>query len=230
MLQFWISLDLPIRRTANDTRTLSLHVLSGAGFGQHYSFSKSTEAAKPGHTFNYIASLGLVLENILLILIFGPQFLTSKFLPRSWARIGQATVDFKSYMTEMVNEEKSLIAKGKVGGGNIINSLLCASEELSKSSASVGVDDKITKGLTKEEIYGNIFVYNFAGHDTMAITLNAAIHLLAAHPEVQDWLSEEINAVITDNRDPTGSYSEIYPQLNRCLSVLVSIHFQDRPL
>ena len=128
VLQFWKSSELPIRRTAKDTRTLSLHMLSGAGFGKSYSFSKSAEAAKPGHIFNYRDSLALILENILVILIFGPKFLTSKFLPASWTRIGQATVDFKFYMTEMVNEEKSLIAKGKYGGGNIINSLICASD------------------------------------------------------------------------------------------------------
>ena len=128
-------------------------------------------------------------------------------------------------MTDMVNEEKRLIAEGKVGSGNIINSLICASEEVSKSLAGVEGDSKITKGLTEAEIYGNIFVYNFAGHDTMAITLNSALYLLASNPEVQDWISEEINAVITDDCVTTWTYSEIYPQLHRCLSVLVRFSF-----
>lgn len=166
VLQYWKSLEPPIRRIAKDTRTLSLHVLSGAGFSKSYSFHKSAEAAKPGQFFNYRDSLAIILENIILILICGPKFLTYKFLPQSWTRIGQATTDFKFHMTEMVNEEKSLIAKGKLGGGNIINSLICASEEMTKSSAGSEEDSKITRGLTEEEIYGNIFVYNFAGHDT----------------------------------------------------------------
>lgn len=163
----------------------------------------------------------MILENISLILVFGPTFLTYKFLPKSWTRIGQATIDFKFHMTEMVSEEERLIGEGKVGSGNIINSLICAPEEMSESLVGVEGDSKITKGLTEAEIYGNIFVYNFAGHDTMAITLNSALCLLASNPEVQDWISEEINTVITDDSVTTWTYSEIYPQLNRCLSVLV---------
>ena len=221
VLQYWKSLEVPIIRTSKDTRTLSLHVLSGAGFGKPYSFHKSAEAPEPGHQFNYRDSLAIILENILLILIFGPAFLKNRFLPESWIRVGQATADFKFHMTGMVDEEYSLIAQGKRSRGNIINSLICASEEISNSTAAPGVDAKSLRGLTKEEIYGNIFVYNFAGHDTMAITLNSALHLLAANPGVQDWISQEINAVITDDRMSTWTYDDIFPQLNRCLAVLV---------
>ena len=222
VLQFWKSLKIPIRRTAKDTRTLSLHVLSGAGFGKSYSFQKSAEPPKPGHMFNYRDSLALVLENSLLILILGPKFLTQKFLPRSWRQIGQATVDFKFHMTEMVHNEERLVAQNEPGGENIIKSLIRASNEMSKSSSSAGTEGSAIRGLTEDEIYGNIFVYNFAGHDTMAITLNWALYLLAAHPEIQAWISEEINAVITDEQSSTLNYSKVYPKLNRCLAVLVS--------
>lgn len=230
MLQFWKSLDIPIRRTAKDTRTLSLHVLSGAGFGKSYSFQKSREPPKPGHVFNYRESLALILENSLLILILGPKFLTSWFLPRSWIRIGQATVDFKFHMVEMVEEEKRLIAEGKPEGGNIINSLIRASEEMSKSPTGAGTEGPGFRGLTEDEIYSNIFVYNFAGHDTMAITLNWALYLLAAHPEIQDWISEEINAVIENDHSSTWNYNEVFPKLNRCLAVLASNPFYFLPL
>lgn len=230
VLHFWKSLKIPIRRTAKDTRTLSLHVLSGAGFGKPYSFQKSAEPPKPGHTFNYRDSLALILENSLLILILGPKFLTQKLLPRSWRQIGQATIDFKFHMTEMVQEEKRLIAQNRPGGENIIKSLVRASEGMSKLSTSASTEGPLTRGLTEDEIYGNIFVYNFAGHDTMAITLNWALYLLAAHPEVQEWISEEINTVITDEDSSTWNYSEIYPKLNRCLAVLVSNPLLHLPL
>ncbi|TVY53796.1 putative cytochrome P450 4d21, partial [Lachnellula suecica] len=224
MLQFWIGLEdnLPIRRTASDTRTFSLHVLSGSGFGKPYSFQKSGEPPKPGHMFNYRDSLALILENSLLILIFGPKFLTKKFLPRSWLRIGQATVDFKYYITEMVNDEKLAISQGKIRGANITNSLIRASEEMSQSAGKTGDKDlQVIRGLTEGEIYGNIFVYNFAGHNTTALTLNSTLHLLAAYPKVQDWISEEINNVVKDDHISTWNYNDIYPQLNRCLAVLL---------
>ena len=231
MLQFWKSLGTPIRRTARDTRTLSLHVLSGAGFGKSYSFQKSAEPPKPGHLFNYRDSLAVILENSLLILILGPKFLTSWFLPASWSRIGQATVDFKFHMVEMVNEEKRLITEKRPEGRNIINSLIRASqEEMSKSSVDPDTGGTGIRGLTEDEIYGNIFVYNFAGHDTMAITLNWALYLLAAHPELQSWISEEIDAVIMGDHSATWHYTEVYPRLNRCLAILVSKSFYLLPL
>ena len=217
-----MSLNIPIRRTAKNTRTLSLHVLCGAGIDKSYPFQKSAEPPKPDHVFNYRKSLALILENILLILILGPKFLTKWFLPKSLTRLDQATVDFKFHTVEMVEEEKRLIAHGKPEGGNIINSLIRSSEQIFKSPTGVGTDGSVFRCLTEDEIYGNIFVYNFAGHDTMAITLNRAIYLLAAHPEIQEWIFEEINAVILDDRSSTWHYNEVFPKLNRCLAVLVS--------
>lgn len=45
-------------------------------------------------------------------------------------------------------------------------------------------------------------MYNFAGHDTMAITLSWSIYLLAA----QDWIAEEINIVLSDRSSSTWNY------------------------
>ena len=77
-------------------------------------------------------------------------------------------------------------------------------------------------GLTEDEIYGNIFVYNFAGHDTMAITMNWAIYLLAANPQVQDWIGEEIQAVLPNTNKETWDYFDTYPKLKRVFAVMVS--------
>ncbi|MCJ1311766.1 hypothetical protein MMC25_005439 [Agyrium rufum] len=221
VLSFWKSLNPPIKRTARDTRTLSLHVLSGVGFGKSYSFHKSAEPPSAGHTFNYRDSLALILENAIPILVFGPKLLNRKFLPNKWRRIGQATVDFKFHMTEMMQEERRLISQHKPGAGNIISSLIKTSaDQIDASNQSLN-DLLERKGLTEEEIYGNIFIYNFAGHDTVAITFNTAIYLLAAYPNVQDWIAEEINAVVPNGNTSSREYGEIYPKLNRCLAVLL---------
>lgn len=126
MLGYWKSLPTPIRRTHKDTRTLSLHVLSGAGFGKPYSFTKAAESPKEGHMFNYRDSLALILENALMILVFGPKFLSGKWLPKRFSRLGQACVDFRDHMETMVREEKEVIHQGKSGSRNLINSLIMA--------------------------------------------------------------------------------------------------------
>ncbi|KAI9650534.1 hypothetical protein NHQ30_000550 [Ciborinia camelliae] len=223
ILQFWKSLEGPVTRTDRDTRTFSLHVLSGAGFGKSYSFKRSTEQPKPGHTYNYRDSLAIVLENCLLILVLGPKLLSKIPWPPKWKRTGQATVDFKYYMTEMLNDEKRAISQGKTRSATFTNSLLRASKEQSQSSSDGSISNGTGsfQGLTEEEIYGNIFVYNFAGHDTTAITLNWTLYLLAAHPEVQDWISEEINFVITNDMPSTWDFKELCPRLNRCLAIML---------
>lgn len=208
-------------------RTLSLHVLSGAGFGKFYSFHRSTEPPKPGHMFNYRDSLSLILENILLILIIGPKFLTSRYRPRVWARVGQAIVDFKAHMHDMYMDERNLLQGGKAGADNILSSLVRASEAGTTDPGNVSLQNlgqhpKAGSGLlTEAEVYGNIFVYNFAGHDTTAITLGWTLYLLAAHPEVQDWLFEEIHFYGVDLDSASESYDAVYPKLKRCLAVLV---------
>lgn len=167
--------------------------------------------------FNYRDSINLILENCLLILVMGPKLLGNLSglvgLPfiGSLARVGQATIDFKDHMTKMLVEEKAAISNGIVRSPTITNSLIRASQ-----------DSSATKGLTEDEIYGNIFVYNFAGHDTTATTLNWALYLLAAHPEIQDWISEEINEVLGDEDADNADFRDVYPKLNRCLAVFVS--------
>lgn len=76
-------------------------------------------------------------------------------------------------MTEVYETEKKALADGKPAENNLMTQLI---------RASLGED-----GLTETEIYGNIFVFNFAGHDTTAHTIAFTVYLLATAPHVQDW-------------------------------------------
>ena len=70
-----------------------------------------------------------------------------------------------------------------------------------------------TKGMSEDEIMGNLFVINFAGHDTTANTLAFAMLLLVAHPEIQQWVSEEVSAVIEDLDQGEQGYGALFPRL-----------------
>ena len=78
------------------------------------------------------------------------------------------------------------------------------------------------EGLTEEEVYGNVFVFNFAGHDATANSLAIGICLLATRPDIQDWIAEEINAVLTGVKSEDSSYEATFSRLPRCLAVVVS--------
>ena len=93
-------------------------------------------------------------------------------------------------------------------------------------SESKGVDRRSNemKPLNVDEILGNIFVFNFAGHDTTAISLAYSVLLLVAHPEVQDWISEELNYHLDTSQSEAWKYEEVFPKLKRCLTILVIMH------
>lgn len=230
MLAWWKLHDRKgVRSTARNISTLTLHVLSSAGFGKSYPFQDSSEAVKEVGPMNHRDALSLILENAMVILVFGPKFLARLSRPKKLAQLGQATVTFKKYMTEILEEEKILMAQGRSGKGNLMTSLIRASDK----GAEVAHASKITNdgslvthaqgGLTENEIYGNMFVFNFAGQDTTAQTLIFTIHLLAAHPEVQDWMGEELQYYLSDDSPSNWSYEEVFPRLKRCLAILVSI-------
>ncbi|KAI0897018.1 cytochrome P450 [Annulohypoxylon nitens] len=76
------------------------------------------------------------------------------------------------------------------------------------------------KGLSADEIFSNLFVINFAGHDTTANTLAFAMLLLASRPDVQAWLAAEIAFVTGDRPLEACDYKELFPQLKRCRAVV----------
>lgn len=113
MLAFWESQGSKvIKSTADDTKTFTLHVLSGAGFGKSYPFKGSNDDVDPQPS-KYRDSLSLILDHILLIMILGPKLLTTRWMPKAWTRISQTVLDFKAYMIEILVEEKHHIGQGK---------------------------------------------------------------------------------------------------------------------
>ncbi|KAI2469560.1 cytochrome P450 [Annulohypoxylon bovei var. microspora] len=193
MLRYWTTKS-SVTSSADDLRTLSLHVLSRAGFGKSFKFVGHDERQSSSPSNSYKESLQTVLENLVLILGLGTKFLANPWLPRKLRTVHEACVSFQKYMNSLYEEEKQAFAEREVRDHNLMTSLVRASQDEAKSSG----------GLTEREIYGNMFAFNFAGHDTTAHTFTFALYFLAAHPEVQDWLSEEIRDVLGDR--PVSEY------------------------
>lgn len=91
------------------------------------------------------------------------------------------------------------------------------------TGANAAADSEGNYGaLTESEIYGNIFVFNFAGHNTTAHIFAFPVVILAANPPVQEWLFEELQYVLGDQDPDDRDYQAVFPRLRRCLAVLVS--------
>jgi cytochrome P450 len=227
MLQSWTSSAEPgIPSVAKDTRTLSLNVLAATGFRRSYRFRSSSQQGTD-EARTYRDALQTVLDNAIFLMLVPPRLLLLPLLPRSWARIGKAAADFKQYMMHMLDEETSLLERGKTGTGSLMTSFVRALDTHQKEEATVksSTVQSPSKGLTVDEIFGNIFVINFAGHDTTANTLAFSMLLLAANPEVQDWVAEELQEVAKNGDSENWDYSVLFPELKRCRAVLVSIPY-----
>jgi len=221
MLEYWRG-KREIKSVADDTRTFSLHVLASAGFGKRYPFQGHLEASAVNVATSYKESLQLILDHCILLMVLGEKFLSKPWLPSKLKKLHQAVGSFRRYMTEVYEEEKTSIAEGKPQANNLMTSLIrSASQNVTEPKGGHDSNHE-PGGLTENEIYGNIFVFNFAGHDTTAHTLAFAIVILATKPLVQDWLHEELRLVLGDNLIEGCGYTENFPALKRCLAILVS--------
>ncbi|KAI1842584.1 hypothetical protein JX266_011197 [Neoarthrinium moseri] len=210
MGDYWASKSA-VKSTADDTRTLSLHVLSRAGFGRSFEFQGHDEKSANGLATNYKESLQIVLDNCVLIMALGTKFLSNPWLPLRLRRVHEACQSFQAYLTELYETEKNYFSDANSRDRTLMASLVRES----------GSEAKTSNGLTESEIFGNMFVFNFAGHDTTTHTLTFAIMYLAVNPSVQDWVFEEVDLVFGDRPVEEWNYEVDFPRLKRCLSVLM---------
>ena len=123
-------------------------------------------------------------------------------------------------MTEAYESEKMVMMRN----GNVENNLMTSLVRASLVSVDQeGITNEAHhEGLTEKEVYGNVFVFNFAGHDATANSLAIGICLLATRPDIQDWIAEEINAVLSGVDSRKSPYETTFRRLPRCLAVVVS--------
>lgn len=218
VLKYWIS-KTSVKSTADDARILALHVMSRAGFGKSFEFQGSEQRqalALSGTTMSYKDSLKMILDNCILIFVFGPKFLGKTWLPKKLQAVHHACASFQKHMTEAYEQEKQAVDNGQsqATDQNFLKLLVRASHN--------NPDPK--SQLTESEIYGNIFTFNFAGHDTTAHTFTFALYFLAACPDVQDWIHDEIRHVAGQQRrrrPQEWEYELDFPRLKRCLAVMM---------
>ncbi|KAK8058266.1 hypothetical protein PG994_008714 [Apiospora phragmitis] len=153
MTQYWTSRPA-VSSIADDSRTLSLHVLSRAGFGKSFKFQGHLEQAPAAVATNYKESLQIVLDNCILIMALGTEFLSKPWLPARLRR--------KQHMAE--------------GHSTASNPDVDADQSLAEEAEPA-------MSLTERELYGNMFLFNVAGHDTTTHSLTFALMYLAINPQ-----------------------------------------------
>jgi cytochrome P450 len=90
--------------------------------------------------------------------------------------------------------------------------LVRACEEGTNNAPDEPMTNKTIK-LSEKEILSNLFPYDFAGNDTTAVTLTNLLVHLAANPETQEWIAEELNYYIPTG-DSNGWNFQVFPDLS----------------
>lgn len=219
MLKSWVAAgDTGITSTHEDTKTLALHVLTSAGFGRNYDFQGSVSTVPAGHSMSFEKALQTVLTKFLAVIVTASLLTNLQhlllFLPKTSVQL--ATEEFKLYLSEMVEEERASTKKKTMTNDNLMSALVRASD-LRETQG----DGRYT--LSDDEIYGNLFIYSFAGHDTTASALSYALALLATDTRTQSWIKDEIRSVTGSQNIEEWGYERVFPQLKRCMAVMVCL-------
>jgi cytochrome P450 len=248
MLQYWTERSTqPIHTISEDTRVFTLNVFAASLFSREYPFESQQESLAKAKaeknnqelSYQYRDSLSKILQNIVPILICGSERLKSRWLPKSWREAGNAVSNFRVYVTELINEERAHRdgAQNANGDGvrqshDLVSALIRACEaDKNEDGRSMHGQDSRKMTLTEQEIVSNLFVYAFTGNDTTAITLAHLLVNLAANPQTQEWIAEEICHYLPGDDFTQWSYQAV-SKLKRCQAVLVRLsrlqlmHFQ----
>ena len=214
--------DTPSKTIQNITETcqnVAHHVLAYAGFGLRSEHGSDATNLPRGHRLVYNDALCTVLKNMVLAVVIPARALTSSLAPKRWQKVGLAVDEFSRYMQEILEQERVATEnEGAIGSSqrrskSLTSALIQASEE-DKATEGKGS----AKGLSDEEVYGNMFIFNFAGQDTTANTMAYAIALMAIHPEIQEWARAEVVDVFSQ-KNPR-EYDQVFPRLKRVRALM----------
>lgn len=220
MLAYWMK-HQPIMTLVIDTKVFTLNVLAAAIFNKNYPFEgiESRSLATPkDDSYRYRDSLSTILSSIVQIFVFGEEGLKAWWTPKSWKNAAVAIDIFRSYMLGLIDEERDLASRGVERNQHLVAALVRACEVEKRTEHLESGGRKMT--LTETEIISNLFVYAFAGNDTTAIVLAHVLVDLAAHPDTQDWIAEEIHHYLPSEDMCKWEYTT-FPKMKRCLAVVV---------
>jgi cytochrome P450 len=114
----------------------------------------------------------------------------------------QAFDEFGKYMEEMVDEEKQASAdKKRANDGNLLQNFVSAAQTTHASR------------IPDAAVFGNLFIFILAGHETSANTMTFALSLLACQPDFQKILQNGIDNIVGDRNPDTWTYPQDYAKL-----------------
>ena len=142
-----------------DVYSLTVNVMSCAGFGQQADWNNDLKSMPVGHDMTLVDSIYGVVAYLPYILLL-PKWLL-RWSP--WKRAYQSYIEFDRYMQEFLATEKTRLAEDSKYQGNMKGNLLTAVvKSNSNHEKTMGLPGEKT-ALTDDEILGNLFIFLLAG-------------------------------------------------------------------
>ncbi|KAF1963898.1 cytochrome P450 [Bimuria novae-zelandiae CBS 107.79] len=207
--------EITLRELRGDAETVAMHVLMSAGFGQEYVFETGVQLVEAGHRVSFGEAMRTCVGAMAVMLVpvtFAVAQLPSWVVPNGLKRLQVAVEEVQAFLRSAVEAEREALRKGVQPRDNLISTLVRANEEEKKGVHGKGL------ALTDDELYGNLFMFTLAGHETTSSSLSYAVPLLAVYPEVQRWIRAEVDAVAAEVG--LEDYTEAYPRLVRTLALM----------
>lgn len=203
--------------TVTGLRTIAFNILSTIGYGVSAEWSADVKQAKKGEKMDFMEALLHLVDGLVLLVVFPPWLLRQPWMPKAVRQIGEAYYQFYEHSSEMLQKERESLRSSNTLRNTFLSSL--ASVNDSEADPYVKEGKLNRPAFTEEQITGNLYAFTLAGYDTTANTMAYAVAMLAAYPQWQDWIIEEIDQIHKEVPDAT-SYQQVLPRLERCLALM----------
>ena len=199
-----------------DISVLAMRVLASVEFGSEA--VSDLQERPPGHQMSLLESLNHLIQNVLWTVLLASLRPPAVVLPQKLKQIKTAISEFKLHMEEAVLKQMKLAHSDNTSSATtLVAAMVKANEEEKNQPYKESKSTFRPTYLTDEELYGNLFVFNLAGFETTAGTITFTLAFLAAHPQYQAWVREEIDQYF--NIEQT-SYEDTFPKMTRCLALM----------
>jgi cytochrome P450 len=167
---------------------------------------------------SYMECMRTIMPNLIGVVLVGSleMVIPEWLFPRSLRRVKLAVKEYRLYLANAVRREQKR-ASTELEKVPSLSTLLVRANDLEKD-VNLASGTK-TGYLSDEELFGNMFAFNFAGQETTARTVSFCIPYLASYPEVQDWARKEVDEVFRGGKEL--SYEEVYEKLPRVRALMV---------
>ncbi|KIM82774.1 hypothetical protein PILCRDRAFT_455699 [Piloderma croceum F 1598] len=179
--------EIVIDHCVDITLQIALSVIGVAGFGRKVSW-RDDQVIPIGRRMTFKEALHIVSTDMGLRILV-PEWAMG--LTQRLRKIRIAFEDFEKYMVDLIQDRKT--SEKQEQRYDLFSGFLDANDDEDLSEAK----------LSMKELFGNIFIFLLAGHETTAHTLCFTFALLALYPNEQDALFQHIKQVLPEDRLPT---------------------------